>query len=274
MSDIPVDGITLGQHQPYVDQYDASLLQPIPRSAARESTLTVAPFGWDIWTAYELSWLDAVGLPQVAIAEFTIPARSPAIVESKSFKYYLNSFNQTRISSRAQLAETLEADLSAAVGAKIGVHLHTFEAFLQRRSLTEELGRCIDAEVLISTAEAPAPHLLKMSAKADTFKGMLVSHLFKSNCPVTGQPDWASLWLSWSGPAVDESSLLAYLVSFRQHQDFHEHCVERIYSDLQAFLQPEHLSVYARYTRRGGIDINPFRSSRLEPPPPVWGARQ
>jgi 7-cyano-7-deazaguanine reductase len=235
---------TLGQSVAFPSSYDAGLLFPIPRTEARSKLgLDEAlPFvGVDLWNAYELSWLDLRGKPQVALAEFRVPATSPNLVESKSFKLYLNS------------------DLSAAAGAPVSVSLIA-PTSPQAFPVSVLPGELIDGvAITIENYGPPAPELLKSDAQ-ETVEETLVSHLFRSNCPVTGQPDWASLQIADTGPRIDRAALLRYLVSFRTHSDFHEACVERIFLDLRARCAPVKLSVYARFTRRGGLDINPFRA--------------
>jgi 7-cyano-7-deazaguanine reductase len=267
---------SLGKPVDYRDDYDASLLFPIPRAAKRaELGITGAlPFhGVDIWNAYELSWLDPRGKPVVALAEFRVPAGSPCIIESKSFKLYLNTFAQTRLIDADTVSQLLHRDLSAAAGADVGVKLLPATAFAAQQ-LSELDGDCIDGlEVAIDEYAMPRPDYL--SAGGGETEEALVSHLLKSNCPVTGQPDWASVQLRYLGPRIDQAGLLRYLISFRRHSDFHEQCVERIFTDVTARCAPRELSVYARYTRRGGLDINPFRSSRGgDVAPNPRGARQ
>ncbi|MCZ8166392.1 NADPH-dependent 7-cyano-7-deazaguanine reductase QueF [Silanimonas sp.] len=253
---------TLGQSVAFPSSYDAGLLFPIPRTEARSKLgLDEAlPFvGVDLWNAYELSWLDLRGKPQVALAEFRVPATSPNLVESKSFKLYLNSFAQERLANADALRATLIADLSAAAGASVSVSLIA-PTSPQAFPVSVLPGELIDGvAIAIEHYGPPAPELLKSDAQ-ETVEETLVSHLFRSNCPVTGQPDWASLQIAYTGPRIDRAALLRYLVSFRTHSDFHEACVERIFLDLRARCAPVKLSVYARFTRRGGLDINPFRA--------------
>ncbi|HSX62070.1 MAG TPA: NADPH-dependent 7-cyano-7-deazaguanine reductase QueF [Tahibacter sp.] len=268
---------SLGKTVAYRDEYDASLLFPIPR-ALKRTELGIGdalPFhGVDIWNAYELSWLDARGKPVVALAEFQVPAASPNIIESKSFKLYLNTFAQTRIADADDVTARLRRDLSAAAGADVAVSLCDARRFAQQR-MRELDGDVIDGiDVDIDSYDEPQPGYLVADA-ADVADETLVSHLLKSNCPVTGQPDWASVQIRYRGARIDRAGLLRYLVSFRRHSDFHEQCVERIYTDLQSRCAPQRLSVYARYTRRGGLDINPFRTSETgEKPENPRGARQ
>ncbi|MFJ4389191.1 NADPH-dependent 7-cyano-7-deazaguanine reductase QueF [Pseudomonas soli] len=254
----------LGKSSEYVATYTPSLLFPIPR-LAKWAELGVSgdalPWqGVDFWNCFELSWLLPSGKPVVAIGEFAIPCDSPNIIESKSFKLYLNSLNQTVFASVAELQACLVKDLSAAAGKPVAVKVSTLvEA--EGQGVTALPGQCIDAlDVSISNYEQPQPELLRCAADR-VVEETVHSHLLKSNCPVTGQPDWGSVVVEYKGRALDHASLLTYLISFRQHADFHEQCVERIYLDLKNLLKPEHLTVYARYVRRGGLDINPYRST-------------
>ena len=259
----------LGKSSEYIATYTPSLLFPIPR-LAKWAELGVSgdalPWqGVDYWNCFELSWLLPSGKPVVAIGEFAIPCDSPNIIESKSFKLYLNSLNQTKFESVAQLQACLVKDLSAAAGKTVAVKVSTL-AEVEAQGVTTLPGQCIDAlDVNIDNYEHPQPELLRCSTER-VVEETVHSHLLKSNCPVTGQPDWGSVVVEYKGRALDHASLLTYLISFRQHADFHEQCVERIYLDLKSLLQPEHLTVYARYVRRGGLDINPYRSTRAISP--------
>lgn len=251
------------------NHYNPDLLFPIPRAAGREAMALgpSLPFaGVDIWNAYELSWLDVRGKPRVAVGEFRVPASSPNLIESKSFKLYLNSINQTRYSDAAQVRALLVADLSAAAGAEIGVTLSPLTNVAQAMAVIESLGGdCIDdLDIEVEHYGPPKPALLGLVYDARVVEESLVSHLLKSNCPVTGQPDWASVQIGYTGRQIDRAGLLRYLVSYRSHDDFHEQCVERIFCDVLARCAPQSLSVYARYTRRGGLDINPWRSTPAE----------
>ncbi|MCQ9839519.1 NADPH-dependent 7-cyano-7-deazaguanine reductase QueF [Pseudomonas aeruginosa] len=259
----PAEHSPLGKTSEYVSSYTPSLLFPISRTAKWAelglSAETLPYRGVDIWNCYELSWLTPAGKPVVAIGEFSIPADSPNIIESKSFKLYLNSLNQSAFDSREALRAVLQKDLSAAAGAPVGVRLRSLDEVAEE-GIGRLPGRCIDElDIAVDGYEQPRPELLRCDA-GRIVEEQLYSHLLKSSCPVTGQPDWGTLVVDYRGPALDPASLLAYLVSFRQHQDFHEQCVERIFLDLQRLLQPQALSVYARYVRRGGLDINPYRS--------------
>lgn len=264
----------LGAATEYPTKYEPELLVSIPRAQSRSRLpADVAFHGADLWTAYELSWLDARGKPCVAIGEFEIDCRSPAIVESKSFKLYLNSFNQERLASQERFRDILVRDLSAAFGAPVAVTLMTLDEFASR-GLIPLAGDCIDDLPVSCDPADPDAALLAVEAAA-VVEETLHSHLLKSNCPVTGQPDWASIVIRYRGQPLQRESLLRYLVAFRGHQDFHENCVERIFCDIAAACEPECLSVYARYTRRGGLDINPFRSTEAgERPAGVRTARQ
>lgn len=265
----PAELSPLGKPSPYHDRYQPELLFPIPRQAKwRElglSAETLPYTGVDFWNCYELSWLLPSGRPMVAIGEFAIPADSPNIIESKSFKLYLNSFNQTVIADTAALIETLTRDLSAVAGKPVAVRVKTLREAVAE-GVSELPGRCIDElDIACSQYTEPAPQLLRCTS-GRVVEACLHSHLLKSNCPVTGQPDWGSVMVDYRGMELEPASLLAYLVSFRQHADFHEQCVERIFLDLQRVLRPERLTVYARYVRRGGLDINPWRSTERLPP--------
>jgi 7-cyano-7-deazaguanine reductase len=259
----------LGKSSAYVDQYDASLLFPIPRAPKRaEIGITGAPsfFGADLWTAYELSWLNARGKPQVALAHITVPCESPHIIESKSFKLYLNSFNNTRFADISEVQARLRADLGealwrgSATPGSIGVRMVLPEMF-DAEPIHELDGLSLDRLDIECDRYTPAPELLAAQHDENPVSEVLTSRLLKSNCLVTGQPDWASVQISYAGPQIDQAGLLQYLVSFRNHNEFHEQCVERIFMDLWTRCKPIKLTVYARYTRRGGLDINPFRTS-------------
>ncbi|WP_370981466.1 NADPH-dependent 7-cyano-7-deazaguanine reductase QueF [Agaribacterium sp. ZY112] len=263
--------VELGKDASYPDSYDAGLLQPIARELSRADLVApqLVAFGVDMWNAYELSWLAPNGLPQVAVAEFSFCASNPFIVESKSFKYYLNSLNQTVFASKQALIEVLTEDLQACVGGKVSVSLFGLAEGLP--AIDAVPGECIDGLDIEIKRYKPQSGMLSLAAESEHWRDRcFYSHLLKSNCPVTGQPDWATLWLQYSGPAFDKASLLRYLVAFRQYQGFHESCVEHIFHDLNEAFKPDSLVVYARYTRRGGLDINPMRHSAdlagMQPP--------
>lgn len=267
----------LGRDTVYPHGYDASLLFPIPRAQGR-SALGLhdasLPFqGVDIWNGYELSWLDPSGKPRIALARFCVPAHSPNLIESKSFKLYLGSFAATSMPDVQSLRERLASDLSATAGASVEVALVLPDAFASER-IEPLTGECIDeTPVTISHYGPPRPEFLTAEAD-DCVAETLTSHLLKSNCPVTGQPDWASVQIDYAGPRIERAGLLRYLVSFREHSEFHEQCVERIFCDISTHCAPQRLTVYARYTRRGGLDINPWRSNSAGHPTHPRLARQ
>jgi 7-cyano-7-deazaguanine reductase len=257
--------LPLGQATQYPKQYDPGLLYPIPRSENRLklgiNDGQALPFvGVDIWNAFELSWLNPRGKPQIGLAEFQIPADSPNMIESKSFKLYLNSLNNTRFEDENQLRERLIADLSTAAGRKITTKINPTET-IAKKGMQEMGGVLLDRLDIEIDPHIPAdPNLLGVNEDFGPIEQCLVSHLLKSNCPVTGQPDWASVQIRYQGRPILEEGLLRYLIGFRQLGEFHEHCVETIFSDIKRQCKPDKLSVYARYTRRGGLDINPFRT--------------
>lgn len=255
----------LGKISEYPEIYSPQVLFPIPRLENRLSLNLTDPknppfFGIDIWNAYEISWLGTSGKPEVAIAQIQVPANSPNIFESKSLKLYLNSLNHTRFNSFEEVQKAIVTDLSAAAGASVSVKL-TGPEFWSKLSFKEFDGKLLDRLNLeIDPNQGPNPEWLKSKVNESPVEETLYSNLLRSNCPVTGQPDWASVRIEYVGPEIEEEGLLRYLISFRQHQEFHEHCVEKIFCDIKQMCKPSKLSVYARYTRRGGIDINPFRA--------------
>ena len=271
------DQSQLGKSSAYADQYDASLLFAMPRAPRRaELGIEGAPpfLGADMWTAFELSWLNLRGKPQVALAHITVPCESPNIIESKSFKLYLNSFNNTRFADARDVRERIRADLGAAAGMGIGIKTLGPELF-DREPVHEMDGLNLDRLDIECMHFTPAPELLFAEFDEPPVTETLTSNLLKSNCLVTGQPDWGSVQISYSGAQINQEGLLQYLVSFRNHHEFHEQCVERIFMDVWSRCKPIKLSVYARYTRRGGLDINPFRTTYPQAlPPNVRMARQ
>lgn len=255
--------LPLGKQTQYQEQYAPELLQAVPRSLNRNDlnlTATLPFSGYDIWTLYELSWLNDKGLPQVAIGEVRFPATSPNLVESKSFKLYLNSFNQTQFATWQQVADSLARDLSACAGAEVDVTLSPLEEF-DRSQIAHFGGENIDLQDISITQYEFDSSLLEGAATGPQVKEVLNSNLLKSNCLITSQPDWGSVRISYSGAKIDREKLLRYIVSFRRHNEFHEQCVERIFCDIMRYCQPTELTVYARYTRRGGLDINPYRTN-------------
>jgi 7-cyano-7-deazaguanine reductase len=255
--------LPLGKATVYTSEYDPDLLCPVPRRLKRDEIGIGRdlPFsGFDLWNAYELSWLTPKGKPVVAMGEFRVPCESENLIESKSFKLYLNSLNQTRFESFEQVRLVLAEDLSRAAGASVDVRLMECEG--AAGGIATLPGRCIDDLDIEVSGYRLDPSLLEEAANSGGIvEEALHSHLLKSNCLVTGQPDWGSVLIRYKGPQIAPEPLLRYIISFRRHNEFHEQCVERIFADLMRACRPEKLTVYARYTRRGGLDINPFRSN-------------
>jgi len=258
--------LALGKTTQYCSNYDATLLQAVPRSLNRDAlnlTGSSLPFlGEDLWYGYELSWLNEKGKPLVAVAEFRFPCTSTNIVESKSFKLYLNSFNQSKFKSIEQVEKILQKDLSTTSGSQAQVKLFPVDK-CPALHITHDTAICIDQldiEIINYSLDAKLLEDNKNSNN-EIVEESLVSHLLKSNCLITNQPDWASIYINYKGRKIDHEKLLRYLISFRQHNEFHEQCVERIFCDLQKYADLEQLTIFARYTRRGGLDINPYRST-------------
>ncbi|MCH9696336.1 MAG: NADPH-dependent 7-cyano-7-deazaguanine reductase QueF [Gammaproteobacteria bacterium] len=250
----------LGQNSEYPVQFDPDLLFPIARRDARENfgCADEQPFdGEDVWTAWELTWLLPGGRPAVAVAEIRVPSSTPNLIESKSLKLYLSSFAMTVAENSAEVAATITRDLSAAAGGDVSVLLQNADTNSEAATLP---GQSIDALTASFDATDVDARLLRADGAAHV-EQHLHTHLLRSLCPVTGQPDIGSLWVHAIGPKIDPASLLQYVVSFRQHNDFHEACIERMFVDILKYCRADRLSLYARYQRRGGIDINPFRSN-------------
>ena len=275
--DKSLSALKLGQNTEYKSQYDASLLQPVPRRLNREGLGIVEqqPFnqGADVWTCYELSWLNSNGLPQVAIADVEIDFKSENLIESKSFKLYLNSFNQTKFASIEEVEQTLTRDLRKCASGQVSVKIHKLADYTNQ-PIVNFSGECIDEQEIQIESYTFSNQYLENIAEDEIVEETLVSHLLKSNCLITSQPDWGSVQIHYVGKRLNREKLLRYLVSFREHNEFHEQCVERIFTDLMQFAKPEKLTVYARYTRRGGLDINPFRSNFERVPVNLRMARQ
>ncbi len=257
--------LTLGKKTQYAHAYDPSLLQPVPRRLNRENLGIDAhlPFtqGADFWTAFELSWLNPKGLPKVAIAQVSLDFRSENLIESKSFKLYLNSFNQAKFASIKDVEATLQRDLAQCAQGDVRVTVRPLQDFTDEK-IADFQGVCLDdMDIEIENYQFNADLLANCCESDEVVEETLVSHLLKSNCLITHQPDWGSVKIHYVGRKIHHEKLLRYLISFREHNEFHEQCVERIYCDLLRFAQPQKLTVYARYTRRGGLDINPFRSN-------------
>ena len=257
----PLDFLTLGKDVTYLQHYSPQLLQGVPRSLNRQeiNLSTALPFtGMDIWNGYELSWLNPKGKPQVAIMQCLVPINSVNLIESKSFKLYLNSFNQHKMSCIDELQHTLQEDLSRCAGEQVRVSITPAREF-NNVQCTEFSGECLDElDIEIDNYLLRPDYLV---AGGQPVNESLFSNLLKSNCLITHQPDWASVFIRYQGQQIDKAGLLRYLISFRQHNEFHEQCVERIFCDIMHYCKPQKLTVYARYTRRGGLDINPFRSN-------------
>lgn len=251
----------LGKATTYIETYAPALLFPVPRRMARDQIgiQSSLPFqGIDIWNGYEISWLNPKGKPEIRLAEFIVPCTSTNIIESKSLKMYLNSFNQTQFAGEEEVYQTLVRDLCAVAEGEVGVRLFSLQEKLGE-VLVEFSGTCID-DVDMQT-DIYQVHPASLRASMECVEEDLYSHLLKSNCLATGQPDWGTVQVRYSGPRIDRAGLLQYIVSFRNHSGFHEDCVERMFTDIARVCRPDKLTVYARYTRRGGLDINPFRSN-------------
>ncbi|WP_114934476.1 NADPH-dependent 7-cyano-7-deazaguanine reductase QueF [Haemophilus influenzae] len=275
--DNSLKSLKLGQKTEYASQYDRTLLQPVPRALNRDGLGITQnqPFtiGADIWTAYEISWLNEKGLPQVAIADIYLDYQSQNLIESKSFKLYLNSFNQSKFADFNAVQQTMQRDLSECAQGDVKVRLNPMAVY-DSQKIDHLQGDCIDEQdIEISSYEFNA-NWLKDCVSDEIVEEKLVSHLLKSNCLITNQPDWGTLHIHYVGKKINQEKLLRYVVSFRQHNEFHEQCVERIFCDLMHYAKPEKLTVYARYTRRGGLDINPFRSNFENLPENLRLARQ
>lgn len=264
----------LGKPNAYSFNYDPTRLFPVPRANMRAllGINSMLPFsGADYWTSYEFSWLNAKGKPQIAIAEFIIAADSINLIESKSFKLYLNSFHQTCFSSVEEVIQVLQNDLTKVVQGEVKIKLISPENFSQQK-LQDFPGICLDKLDIMIEHYQHHPELLK--AESAMISETVYTHLFKSNCPITNQYDWASILIRYSGKKIVHEALLQYLISYRQHNEFHEQCAERIFVDIMNQCRPEQLTVYARFTRRGGLDINPFRSNFEKIPENIRLSRQ
>ena len=275
--DNSLKSLKLGQKTEYSSQYDRTLLQPVPRALNRDGLGITQnqPFtiGADIWTAYEISWLNEKGLPQVAIADIYLDYQSQNLIESKSFKLYLNSFNQSKFADFNTVQQTMQRDLSECAQGDVKVRLNPVAVY-DSQKIDHLQGDCIDEQDIEITSYEFNADWLKDCVSDEIVEEKLVSHLLKSNCLITNQPDWGTLHIHYVGKKINHEKLLRYVVSFRQHNEFHEQCVERIFCDLMHYAKPEKLTVYARYTRRGGLDINPFRSNFENLPENLRLARQ
>lgn len=275
--DNSLKSLKLGQKTEYASQYDRTLLQPVPRALNRDGLGITQhqPFtiGADIWTAYEISWLNEKGLPQVAIADIYLDYQSQNLIESKSFKLYLNSFNQSKFTDFNAVQQTMQHDLIECAQGDVKVRLNPVAVY-DAQKIEHLQGDCIDEQDIEITSYEFNANWLKDCVSDEIVEEKLVSHLLKSNCLITNQPDWGTLHIHYVGKKINHEKLLRYVISFRQHNEFHEQCVERIFCDLMHYAKPEKLTVYARYTRRGGLDINPFRSNFENLPENLRLARQ
>ncbi|AGF48897.1 NADPH-dependent 7-cyano-7-deazaguanine reductase QueF [Candidatus Kinetoplastidibacterium galati] len=261
----------LGHDIEYSFKYDPNYLFAIPRK-----TISKIPmYGLDIWNIYELSWLNNNGKPEIAIAKIEIPSNSLNIIESKSLKLYLNSFNNTNFENINEVKDILNKDISNAIQCPVFIKMITPENFhMLYIEKSSDVGLCIDdIEVKINIYK-PSPELLELSnTSVDVVSETIISRMFRSRCPVTGQPDWASIKIKYKGIKIDHSSILKYIISYRDHLGFHENCIDKIFMDISYTCQPNYLSVYGNFTRRGGIDINPWRTSDRNEPPPLENCR-
>lgn len=260
-------GHVLGKQVDYPERYDPSVLVPIPRAENRQGlgiTGDALPFvGADIWNAFELSWLDARGKPQVGRGRFIFPCTSPFLVESKSLKLYLNSLNQTKFDDISIVRDCIQRDLATVSGAAVEVLLQSFGGM--QEMLEAPTGTSLDKLAVDCEHYEVEPALLQLENNDSAFEQLVdevvYSDLFRSRCPITGQPDWGTVTVCYKGPQISHAALLRYLVSYRLHNDFHENCVERMFCDIKQQCRPQSLSVEANFLRRGGLDINPVRAS-------------
>lgn len=257
--------ILLGKQTSYKSEYDPSLLFPIKRILARDKMIKgdSLPFnGYDLWNCYELSWLDLKGKPEVRIMHFVVPADSKFLIESKSVKLYLNSFNNTKFATEEKIHFLIKSDLSKTAGSVVKVYINKL-SYYKNQTLNIFEGVLLDKLPVEISQYQVNSELLKidLNNRGQIVEEVLYSNLLKSNCLVTGQPDWASIQISYKGKKIDHQSLLKYLISYRNHNGFHEECIERIFVDILEKCQPEVLTIFAKYTRRGGVDISPFRTT-------------
>ncbi|UOH75892.1 NADPH-dependent 7-cyano-7-deazaguanine reductase QueF [Acinetobacter schindleri] len=269
-----VEHSLLGKDTNYPTEYQPEILYPISRAPAREKYAHIEAIqqGTDWWNIFEISWLNAAGVPQVAIGRMILPASSPNLIESKSLKLYFNSLNFAKFESKSAFIATVEQDLSKAAEADVKLDLFHVDEL----DIAKPEGICLDELIPERLENHPDATLLALDNESDeNVEVQLYSHLLRSNCPVTGQPDWGTVFIRYQGKKPCYKSILAYIISYRQHNGFHEQCVEQIFADIWQNLKPEKLMVYAAYTRRGGLDINPCRvSDSTWMPRPIRLARQ
>lgn len=264
----------LAQKTSYSQYYSKDLLFPITRQSNRDAMGIAQPLpfkGVDVWNCYELSWLNNKGKPLVALAELIFPCTSLQLIESKSLKLYLNSFNQTRFADLTAVQETIQRDLSAAVAEQVTVKIIPVADYPQIK-LEDFTGLCLDDLDIHCDTYETTPEFLTVTDQQ--IEETLFSRLLRSNCPVTGQPDWADVQIQYAGSQIDHAGLLRYIISFRNHDEFGEQCVERIFTHIMRHCVPQKLTVQARFTRRGGLDINPYRSTENTLPKNIRTARQ
>ncbi len=254
---------------------DASVLNPIARVEARRSLpMTGIPFsGADFWTAYELAWLDQNGMPKLAIADIRVACESENIIESKSMKLYLNSFYKKQMESVSAVAEKIRSELCEVLRGSVAVELFTLEAFREQHPIKTQKGYCLDNHRVEPINFGPAPEILITKGHKKVSE-TLFCHLLRTKCPVTSQPDWASIYVMYRGKSIDRDALFRYIISYREHSDFHEQCVERIFCDILNYCNPTELTVWARFLRRGGLDINPYRTNSETYPLRIRETRQ
>lgn len=250
----------LGKKSSYESNYNPNLLFPIPRDLKRLelgiNLETIIFFGADIWTHYEISWLNLLGKPMVAIGEIIFPAHSKNIIESKSMKLYFNSFNSSKFADENSIIKTVVKDLSNVVDDLVEFNLIPLNKI---NEIGIPPGKCLDELEIICDKYQPFPEYLTVYEEIVCEE--VYTNLLKSNCLVTNQPDFGSVYIKYAGQKIDHKGLLRYIVSLRDHNEFHEQCVERIFCDILQKCKPSLLTVYARYTRRGGLEINPYRTT-------------
>jgi len=253
----------LGKKAEYDPHYNPDKLFPIPRKGKRDEIgvpENLPFFGFDLWNHYEVSWLNEKGKPVVALAEISYGCETPCIIESKSMKLYFNSFNNTHFKNEDAVQAIVKKDIAERVGGAVSVKIIPLNSLSDDKLFVGFHGECLDKLDVECSSYRVEQSLLK--SEEERVEETLFSNLLKSNCLVTNQPDWGSVQISYKGKKINREGLLRYIVSFRNHNEFHEQCIERIFMDIMKHCQPEELTVYGRYTRRGGLDINPYRSTK------------
>lgn len=252
----------LGKDTVYSNEYNPGVLQPIERKLGRAAVKVQAPNGFDLWRLYELTYLNKAGIPCAAIGCISVPADSPCIVESKSLKLYIGSFTQTKFADLNEVAAVITHDLNAILGTEVTVQLWDLEKAQEAApfAVREFPGELIDITGGVVLSDFTYNPELLQRHEGSRVEETVRTNLLRTLCPVTGQPDHASVMIRYQGEQINHQELFAYLMSLRMHRGFHEQCVEMIYSDIKTRLKPDRLEVAAAFTRRGGIDINPVRS--------------